>query len=173
MKHGKSAAAVFGLLVAAVALSSLPSARYFPAGLTRAVRAVSVSSPQGWAFFTKDPTEAADQAYLKRGESWVPVVEALELPDAMGLSRRARAIDAEVAALAQAVGTTSSSCAANADVQRCAAVAPRLRHRFELAAPPVCEPVLIRKREPIPFAYGTRVSAMPSKVVIVDAQCPA
>ncbi|WP_181419613.1 hypothetical protein [Curtobacterium sp. MCJR17_043] len=173
MKHGKSAAAVFGLLVTAVALSSLPSARYFPAGLTRAVKAVAVSSPQGWAFFTKDPTEAADLAYLKRGGRWVPVVDALPTADAMGLSRRARAIDAEVAALSQAAGDASSSCAANADVQRCALAAPRVQHQFELAAPPVCEPVLIRKREPIPFAYGTRVSAMPSKVVIVDAQCPA
>lgn len=164
---------MFGLLVAAVALSSLPSARYFPAELTRTVKAVAVSSPQGWAFFTKDPTKASEVAYLKREGRWIPVVDALSTPDAMGVSRRARAIDAEVAALAQTAGDTSASCAANADVQRCAASAPLVRHEFERAAPPVCEPVLIRKMEPVPFAYGTRVHAMPSQVVIVDAQCPA
>jgi hypothetical protein len=173
MKYSKSAAAVFGLLVAAVALSAPPSSRYLPAGFVRPVKAVSVAFPQGWAFFTKDPTEANDAAYVRHGGKWVPIVEALPLIDAAGVSRQARAIDAEVAALAAASDEAFVSCAAGADLQRCAADAPMVNRPFKQSDPPLCGPVLIRRIEPIPFAYGTRVVSMPSKVVIAHAECSA
>jgi hypothetical protein len=171
MKYSRSAAVVFGLLVAAVALSALPSSRYLPVEIIRPVKAVSVALPQGWAFFTKDPSKAADLAYVHRDGAWVPVVDALPLTDAVGISRHARAIDAEVAALAEAADGDFGACAAGADVQRCAADAPRVRQEFEKVEPPLCEPVLIRRMEPVPFAYGTRVVSMSSTVVIVRAEC--
>lgn len=173
MKYARSATAVFGLVVTAVALSALPSSRYLPVDVVRPIRALSVALPQGWAFFTKDPTEAADLAYVRRDATWVPVVDAMPLTDAVGLSRQARAVDAEVATLAAAADGHFTACAAGADLQRCATNAPRVLREFERVEPPLCEPVLIRRAEPIPFAYGTRVSSMPSMVVIVRAACPS
>jgi hypothetical protein len=173
VKYARSAVAVYGLVVTAVALSALPSSRYLPVEVVRPIRAVAVALPQGWAFFTKDPTEAADHAYVRRDATWVPVVAAVPPTDAIGLSRHARAVDAEVAALVAAADGHFTACAAGADLQRCATNAPRVRREFERVEPPLCEPVLIRRAEPIPFAYGTRVSSMPSKVVIVHAACPS
>lgn len=171
MKYSRSAAVVFGPIVVAVALSALPSSRYLPVEMIRPIKAVSVALPQGWAFFTKDPSTAADLAYVRRDGVWVPVVDALPLTDAVGISRQARAIDAEVAALAEAADGKFGSCNAGVNVQRCATDAPRVRQQFEQVAPPLCESVLIRRSEPVPFAYGTRVVSMPSKVVIVHAEC--
>ena len=171
MKYSRSAGLVFGLTVAAVAISALPSARYLPVEFIRPMKAVSVALPQGWAFFTKDPTKAADLAYVQREGVWVPVVHALPLTDATGISRRARAIDVEIAALAEAADGKFGSCPAGADIQSCAADAPHVRREFEHVDPPLCESILIRRMKPVPFAYGTRVVSMPSRMVIAHARC--
>lgn len=171
MKYKKSAAVVYGAVTMAVVTSALPASRYLPAEAARAVKAVAVAMPQGWAFFTKDPTTAAEQPYVKRGERWIPVPEALALADAIGLSRKARAVDSEVASLAEAVDDSFVQCAAGADVQECARRANSVERSFPALVTPLCEPVLIRRAKPIPFAYGTRVSSMPSELAIARVDC--
>lgn len=171
MKHRKSAIAVYGTVVAAIVLSSVPSSRYLPISLVEPIRAISVALPQGWAFFTRDPTEQADSPYVSRHGQWVPVSDALPWRDAVGLTRRARAVDAEVSSLEIAANTKGVDCATDEDLQRCAEQAPHVRQRFDAAVPPLCEPVLVKSARPIPFAYGTRVSAMPSTIVVVDVEC--
>lgn len=171
MRFTRSAIAVYATLLIAVVLSALPSSRYLPVETTRLVKAISVASPQGWAFFTRDPTSENNLAYVERDGRWVPVVDALRLLDAAGISRVARSIDAEVAALSSKAGLLSTECAAGSDVQVCASRAPETSVHFDTTQAPLCEPVLIRTMKPVPFAYGTRVSSMPSKVVIVRATC--
>jgi hypothetical protein len=173
VRYSRSAGVFFGTLVAAVTLSALPSSRYLPVDLVRPAKAVAIAAPQGWAFFTKDPTETADLAYVRRDRHWVVAIDTLTAVDRTGVSRTARAMDAEVSALMAGHGDVFGSCPANADINRCAEDAPRTRRNFVDLKPPLCGPVLVRRITPVPFAYGTRVAAMPSKVVIVDVACGA
>ncbi|MGO4489032.1 hypothetical protein [Microbacterium sp. 2RAF4] len=127
--------------------------------------------PQGWAFFTKDPTEAEVHAYVERDGIWVPIESAQSVADSMGLSRHNRSVSAQIATVVASVEVEGAECKSEADIQDCASEAPRAEQTFDGAKPPVCEPLLLRTMEPVPFAYGTRVSTMPSSVMVVDIDC--
>ncbi|WP_417554421.1 SdpA family antimicrobial peptide system protein [Microbacterium sp.] len=157
--------------MAAVVISAVPASRYLPAEFTRAAKALSVALPQGWAFFTKDPTEAEVHAYVERDGIWVPIESAQSTADSMGLSRHNRSVSAQIATVIASVGVEGTDCDSGSDIQQCASSAPRVKQRFDGERPPVCGSLLLRTMVPVPFAYGTRVSTMPSTVMVVNIDC--
>jgi len=171
VKHKRTAIALYALVVAAIVVSAIPASRYLPAEVTRASNALSVALPQGWAFFTKDPTEAEVHAYVERDGIWVPIESAQNVADSMGLSRHNRAVSAQIATVVASTDVEGTDCESGAVVQDCASEAAHTSQAFEGERPPLCEPVLLRTMEPVPFAYGTRVSSMPSTVMVVDIEC--
>lgn len=125
MKFKRSAIAVYALVVAAVVVSAIPASRYLPAELTRASKALSVALPQGWAFFTKDPTEAEVHAYVERDGIWVPIESAQSAADSMGLSRHNRSVSAQIATVVASVEVEGAECKSEADIQKCHAADSR------------------------------------------------
>lgn len=172
MRHKGAAIVLYGLLVVAVVASAVPASRYLPAELTRVSKALSVALPQGWAFFTKDPAEAEVHPYVERDGTWVPIESAQPVADSVGLTRHNRAVGAQVATLVASLDAEGVECPSDGDLQQCASDAPRIHQSFPKEAPPVCEPLLLRTMEPVPFAYGTRVQTMPSTVLVVNIDCP-
>lgn len=171
MKYKRTAIALFTLVVVAVVVSAIPASRYLPAELTRASNALSVALPQGWAFFTKDPTEAEVHAYVERDGIWVPIESAQNIADSVGITRHNRAVSAQVATLVASLDVEDAECDSDANLQECASAAPRTQQSFDDNRPPVCEPLLLRTMKPVPFAYGTRVGTMPSSVTVVNIEC--
>jgi antimicrobial peptide system SdpA family protein len=157
---GITALSVGMLMLLASIFASLPSNTLSDTGIRSAARYFSVDlAPQGWAFFTRDPSEA-DLLYY-RAESLEPlwVTPQGRLENAFGVSRTQRAQGPEAAALLTEVsedqwhecgrGMSLAECAAEAEA---GAPAP-LQVANNAPIQTLCGDILMTQSEPVPWSY--------------------
>ncbi|WP_329568972.1 SdpA family antimicrobial peptide system protein [Kitasatospora sp. NBC_01266] len=118
--------------------------------------AFTITAPQGWAFFTKDPESVELYAYRSTPQGYqsrmrTPQVEPANL---FGLSREQRAQGPEMAALARSA-TTWQPCTDN-DFSQCmrkAFAQPAQEVANQSATPTVCGDIALVEEKPTPWAY--------------------
>jgi antimicrobial peptide system SdpA family protein len=132
--------------------------------------------PQGWAFFTRDPREAVDWAY-RPGPPLAPLLYPNASPrNLFGLSRGARALNVELAALL--VDLPKSAWRPCDDrLERClaqdAGETVAVLNRF--AGRRICGALVVERQPPVPWAWGRGHDTvhMPSSVARLDVRCGA
>ncbi len=132
-------------------------------------------SPQGWAFFTRDPREPVDRVYLQRGGR---LVEAdytnTSGRNLWGLRRAARGVAVELAALlAQIPDGQWSDCSDSppACVASLDGAPPTVANSAVRQS--LCGTLVVVRRPPVPWAWSRspRPIHMPGKVVRLTAHC--
>jgi antimicrobial peptide system SdpA family protein len=134
-------------------------------------------SPQGWAFFTRNPREVLPQIYRQEQGRWIRAIRTNAEPTYLfGLNRIQRAHYAEMEALAtqvpkgawRATRTRFSEVASLPD-------APMVRVVNRVQKPFLCGRYVIQKRNGVPWAWSGswhKVS-MPTQTAKVEVRCPA
>jgi antimicrobial peptide system SdpA family protein len=131
-------------------------------------------SPQGWAFFTRNPREAFDRVYRRTPEGW----SLLSQPNTswfsgFGLSRRARVIGVEMAPLlARIPAGRWIDC--DGDWTSCAeGKGEPLRAINRSLTGEVCGDLAIVREEPVPWAWSRtmRRQSMPSRLALLRVSC--
>jgi antimicrobial peptide system SdpA family protein len=170
-------AAVVALLIAAMAIVSLPSRVHLPRTWSDSFISVQSLVPQGWAFFTRNPREASTIPYVHDGTGWVsanrgPNTQPRYL---MGANRESRLTEFDVSLLLEQSTTplTWTPCAAP-DIASCAASAAAagtvsvLVQGYQLR---LCGEVLLIREEPIPLAYAGLGYRPPKEAIRLDVTC--
>lgn len=169
--------AVLGLFWAGAVALVLRGLTDNPLRLSRdtALNLVAVS-PQGWAFFTRSPREAAYHVFRRDGAEWAPYPLTNAHPvHAFGASRAPRAKEMELGAVLGTVpgkhwreGRVLPGVPAGADTLPAVTVtnpAPR---------PRVCGEFLVQKYAPLPWAWSGSFGsvAQPARSVRLRVACP-
>lgn len=132
-------------------------------------------SPQGWAFFTRNPREAIDQIYIKSGEEWkYHTFTNSSLRNFFGIKRSARAQNVELAYLFSSLSNEEwVNCATVADecVKNKTIEVVEVENNSKLQT--LCGELLIVRKEPVPWAWSQsmKIIDMPSNIVRINANC--
>lgn len=159
-----------------VTVGSVPdSPLRLPLRVTQGMIAVS---PQGWAFFTRNPREPVDRLYRLRSGTWERANYANTSPrNLFGVRRAARAVNVEMAALvAQAPDDAWRDC--EAPLEECLAAdggLPPVPVTNPSALRTLCGPLVVERRPPVPWAWSGsgRDIHMPGRVLRIDVDCPS
>ena len=132
-------------------------------------------SPQGWAFFTRNPRESVERIYQRQSAQWRPTSFSNSSPrNLFGVRRAARAVSAELASmLGQIPQGRWTSCTDSLDVCLRQASPPiRVENKSTLRT--LCGEVAVERRPPVPWAWSRRIDRinMPGKVLRFTAVCP-
>lgn len=159
-----------------VTVGSVPdSPLRLPLRVTQNMIAVS---PQGWAFFTRDPREPVDRLYRRQGDAWVRANYANTSPrNLFGVRRAARAVNVEMASLlAQAPDAAWTDCESSlADCLRGDGAPPVVEVDNPSALRSLCGRLAVERRPPVPWAWSgsERPIHMPGQVLLLDVDCDA
>lgn len=133
-------------------------------------------TPEGWAFFTKNPRLPHPRLYKLDGSRWVFVdPHNAAAGNVFGMSRRARKLDIELAAAMgvvkpsewQRIRATHAVLAANT------AGLAEVVLRNTAPHPVLCGRFLVEERPPVPWAWrGSVRKEMPGRAVKLRAVCP-
>jgi len=132
-------------------------------------------SPQGWAFFTRDPREPVDRLYRGTASGWAQATFTnSSARNLFGLSRAARALNVEMAALLAELPpdrwlecrSTLEACLREADSH---GVTLHNRSLTRLA----CGALTVQRQPPVPWAWSRNAERihMPSEVVRLNVRC--
>jgi len=147
-----------------------------PLRSSRSVRQSMIAiSPQGWAFFTRDPREPVDRLYRATASGWVPATYTnSSARNFFGLSRAARALNVEMAALLAEISqdrwtecrSTLESCLWEDSSPAAVVNNPSLTRQ-------VCGAFAVQRQPTVPWAWSRSAARihMPSEVVQFDARC--
>ena len=147
-----------------------------PLRSSRALRRNMIAiSPQGWAFFTRDPREPVARLYRAAGPEWsLASYTNSSARSLFGLSRRARALNVELAALLaevprdrwMACRSTLETC-----LREAAPSGVALSNRSTTRQ--VCGGFAVERQPPVPWAWSRSAERihMPSEVVRLDVRC--
>lgn len=159
--------------------SSLPSNVLSDTGIKSAARFFSVDlAPQGWAFFTRDPSEA-DLLYYD-ADSLEPVwITPQGRPEnVFGVSRTQRAQGPEAAALIEHLGVDDwQECATGADLATCVSTievaSASIQVENEAPVRTLCGDVLFVQADPVPWSYRDFYDArhLPRYIAPVEIAC--
>jgi antimicrobial peptide system SdpA family protein len=158
-----------------VLLGSMPDSPLRPSvGFRQDLIAIA---PQGWAFFTRNPREAADRIYAGPGPAWVQVTYTNSSPrNWLGLKRDARALNVELASLLADVdpaqwGDCQGEIAACVRQEDPPAVAVVNRSLTRV----LCGEILVERRPPAPWAWSRsqRPVLMPARIARLEVRCGA
>lgn len=168
------------LLLLATIYGSLPSNVLSDTGIKSAARFFSVDlAPQGWAFFTRDPSEA-DLLYYDAASLeplWITPQGRAE--NGFGVSRTQRAQGPEAAELLQSLGIDDwHECDAGAKVVDCVLAGESdLRDRIQVTnntpVKTLCGNVLFVQADPVPWSYREfyEETHLPRYVAGLEVEC--
>jgi antimicrobial peptide system SdpA family protein len=136
-------------------------------------RTMQVLFPEGWAFFTADPTAVYPQAYeLGPGGRWIATGGSLAVPsDLFGLDRSRRAQGTEMALVLQGVPAADwRNCSGGPTT--CLSAAPTAVHVVNTSTlQNLCGDVGFVEQQMLPWAWRNTATVMPSQVVRVEVRC--
>lgn len=138
-------------------------------------RNLLVMTPQGWAFFTRNPREPVDRVYKREREGWSAVGYTHSSPQNLfGLRRMPRASGSELAYMLERMSNGDwVDCAAS--LNECLGQHPGKMVLVENRAvkPFFCGKFLIERRRPIPWAWSGMSNRihMPAQLLIINANC--
>ena len=164
-----------GLLAVVLALWAVHAA--MPANALQlpleASHTVQILLPQGWAFFTADPTQVYPQAYQPgAGRQWINSGGSLVVPgDLFGLDRSKRAQGTEIALLMQGIPARDwRTCTVQPTA--CLSRAPAAAHLVNTSnLQNLCGDVGIVRQQQLPWAWHGSGTIMPSQIVRVEVAC--
>jgi antimicrobial peptide system SdpA family protein len=165
-----AAAIAAGLALWAVHAAMPPNAIQLPLESSRTVQTLL---PQGWAFFTADPTEVFPQAYeLGPGGRWIGAGGPLAVSsDLFGLDRSRRAQGTEIALLLQGVPAAAWHNCSTGPVA-CLSAWPAAIHVVNTSTlQNLCGDVGFVEQQMLPWAWRGTGTVMPSQVVRVEVTC--
>lgn len=178
-------AALGGLVALAVVLGVLATSIFFslPSNVVSVRDGGSVrvfwakALPQGWAFFTKPPSDSELVAYrVVEGELVYASLTPNSRPrNLFGLTRTQRAQGPEIAAMANQLDDWTSCTTGGGD---CLADAARgeagARVPNTSPVPTLCGPVVVVETEPVPFAFREDYDGwrLDRRYVAFEAVCP-
>jgi len=176
---GLATLALGGIAFVGSVFHSLPSNVVSDTGLRSPVRVFSVDlAPQGWGFFTRDPSEA-DLLYYDEDLSPAWTTPQGRPENVFGLSRTQRAQGPEAAALLRHVSESDwFECAPGAAVGSCVE-AYRADDRVALQAenasivPTLCGTIVFAQSDPVPWSFRDLYedTHIPRYVTEVSASC--
>jgi antimicrobial peptide system SdpA family protein len=163
---------------ATVAITLLRGVQDSPLRLTRGATMNMVAlSPQGWAFFTRNPREERTYLYARRGEDWVPyTVTTADPSNLFGLRKRSRGHEMELASILGQVpqaswvkGRLDVEGLKGKDFRRGVVV----ENRFPRST--MCGEFVVQKRPPVPWAWSRlpKPVIMPSRTAKLLVRCAA
>lgn len=132
--------------------------------------------PQGWSFFTRDPTEERLLVYQRdaNGRWFSPLLTPHGRPDnAFGMNRASRAQGVEVGQLYERVHS-SSFTACKGDLAGCLeALTPAKELDNFLPRKTLCGTIALVMRRPLPWAWNAwkHKTQMPARAVRLEVQC--
>jgi antimicrobial peptide system SdpA family protein len=171
---GRAAVAV-GVLASVLALWAVhaampPNAVQLPLESSRTMQTLL---PEGWAFFTADPTAVYPQAYeLSPAGRWTYTGGSLAVSgDAFGLDRSRRAQGTEMALLLQGVSAGDwHNCTGGPTT--CLSAWPVTAHVVNTSTlQNLCGDVGFVEQQMLPWAWRGTGTVMPSQVVRVEVRC--
>jgi len=168
-----------GIALAGSVFHSLPSNVVSDTGLRSPLRIFSVDlAPQGWGFFTRDPSEA-DLLYYEEDlqPAWTTPQGRPE--NLYGLSRTQRAQGPEAAALLESVGEDDwFECMRGATFESCVEglrdVGPAATEAENASVvPTLCGTIVFAQSDPVPWSYRHLYedTHIPRYVTEVSATC--
>lgn len=132
-------------------------------------------SPQGWAFFTRDPQEERTYIYARRGADWLPhTVTTSDASHLFGIRKQSRAREMELASLLGQV-PRPSWVEGRLDIQALQGKDLRkgvmVQNKFP--RPTMCGEFVVQKRPPVPWAWSRlpKPVVMPGRTVKLLVQC--
>jgi antimicrobial peptide system SdpA family protein len=133
-------------------------------------------SPQGWAFFTRNPREPVELIYQHDGAKWgVASYSNSSLANVWGTRRAARMLSVEANAMVNEISPESWIPCKNT-MEICLHQAPPpVRVENKSALQNLCGEVVVERRPPVPWAWSRRIDKihMPGKLVRFEAVCQA
>jgi len=169
------ATVVAGAIAAVLALWAVhaampPNAIQLPLESSRAFQTLI---PEGWAFFTADPTAVYPQAYdLGPDNHWVSTGGSLAVPgDMFGLDRGKRAQGTEMALLLQGLPQADWHDCSVAPVT-CLSAVPVAAHVVNTSTlQNLCGEVGLVEQQMLPWAWRGTGTVMPSQVLRIEVRC--
>lgn len=165
---------VWGGVILYVLIGSIPESPYPPTQQER-LNLLAIS-PQGWAFFTRDPREKAKHLYVRRKGDWIEKERSnFTLRNWFGIKRIPRIELVELKAMLADVPERQWA-ACKSDIETC------LRNRTvevvslanESTTQHLCGEYAIQRREPVPWAWSQDAGdvTIQSEVVRLSISCP-
>jgi antimicrobial peptide system SdpA family protein len=164
--------AAAGCLIATVLYAALPGAP-FDVLSAAAKQSVIAVAPEGWAFFTRSPRLATPIAYEHEpGGTWRSLAAApLARPsDVMGLDRRGRARETELATLTDQI-TADAWQKCQGDPLICLSSMRSAATVANTSSRTVCGDVGVVLQDVLPWAFRHSATVMPSKVTRIQVTC--
>lgn len=133
--------------------------------------------PQGWAFFTKPPSDAELVAYrvVDGRLDFASLTPNSRADNLFGLTRTQRAQGPEIAAMANQVEDWTSCPAGSGDcLAPVAGSATEVEIENTSPVPTLCGPTVLVETEPVPFAFRGRYDGwrLDRRFVLIEAVCP-
>lgn len=160
-----------------ITLISLPSQPHLPEPLRNVAGVVQSLSPQGWAFFTRDPREPSVLPYVEDGDDWVRADRGPNAqPSSMfGIDRSTRLTEYDVSQVIGASNDENWFDCAPGTLEQCVQIAEQDAGWKSLEARGydlrLCGRVVFVQEEPVPIAFAGLEYEPPQTVLLVDAQC--
>ena len=132
-------------------------------------------TPEGWAFFTRNPREPVDRVFRWEGTAWTRFNKPNASPENLfGFRKTSRPIAAELSMLlGQVPPGRWQSC--DADLTAClgnpALTAVPIENHSRIQG--ICGRFVLERRPPVPWAWSESIDEvhMPAKVVMLDVAC--
>lgn len=132
-------------------------------------------TPQGWAFFTRSPREPVLRAYRFSGNEWRnALVSNASYRNVLGVSRRARATNTELHAIAARVPESRwFACAEALDTCAAEIAYDPMKIANPAPGPGLCGLLIIEQRPLVPWAWSASRDQvfMPGSVASVFVEC--
>jgi antimicrobial peptide system SdpA family protein len=132
--------------------------------------------PQGWSFFTRDPTEERLLVYHRDADGrWSsPLLTPHGRPDnAFGMNRASRAQGVEVGQLYERVHKSAFTPCTGGIAACLEALAPAKRLENAMPRKTLCGSIALVKQRPLPWAWNAwkHKSRMPARAARLEVQC--
>lgn len=132
-------------------------------------------TPEGWAFFTRNPREPVDRVFRWDGDAWRRFNRPNASPENLfGFRKTSRPIGAELSVLLSQVPAgrwRSCDSALETCLRDPALTVVAVENRSRIQA--VCGRFALERRPPVPWAWSQSLDEihMPAKVVLLDVTC--
>lgn len=164
------------LLAGLSLLLAVPSSVVMSPSTADALVPLKQAAPQGWAFFTRDPTQEYIVLYQHDGEGWETVssVSASGTDNLFGSDRSRRTESYEIEMVVNELPEEEwVECGRARTMAECLPRTPGagVGVRSHAEEPRFCGPVVYARFEPVPWAWAALAEEVPLGYVEADVDC--